>query len=86
MKFFVNSEQSPIPETLRLARLIGEHHLLTGGGVLDQPVIMIAVNYARYLDDLWQRMSGDGFKPQSESEIKTVEKINDLRREILSGG
>lgn len=75
-------ETHPCPDVLRFSRMIGDHHLLIGGGVLDQPVILRAVRYAGYVDDLWGRMKTDGFKPTTEDEIKTINEINKVRERL----
>ena len=65
--------------------MIGERHLLVGGGVLDQPLILRAVRYAGYLDYLiGTRMQSADFKTRDKEEEELVEKIQDMQREILS--
>jgi hypothetical protein len=82
----MNSQKYVCPAPLYLARQVGEHHLLVAGGVLDQPIIWTAVQYARYIDQLIDRTNAEGFKVSSlnADEMKLHDTITDIRRELLS--
>ena len=79
-------EKHSCPDVLRFSRMIGEHHLLLSGGVLDQPVIMRAVRYAGWLDDLWRRMNTDKWKAENEDEFRTMNQINEVRAKLENNG
>lgn len=78
-------DKHPCPAPLRFSRMMGEHHLLINGGVLDQPLMLQAVRYAGYLDDLIKtRMPSKDFKVRDDAESKLVDEIIELQRELLS--
>lgn len=85
-EYLLDFEKPGIPPELMLSRQLGEHRMLSGGGLYDQPIEWMAVQRAGYLDSFISRTKTTGFKLSdlSADEVELHQEINKIAAEAWS--